>query len=246
MSKSLWEIKNLYTGVLVILLILPVYAFAACIVRGSPPFCNGGCETGEVATESTSSGCWTGSQTVCCPVSPGPFTSCHWSGTSPFCNGQCNAGESRIASISGSYQFDSTGPSTTASAPEERGIWAPSVIDSFGQDCITGAKALCCSNVAGAFGPLTAPRQCRKGFVWREAYKGDFACVEPAARDQAAKDNSLAKARLAAKDGKHKPGSCKKGYVWRLANPNDHVCVTPTIRDQTRKDNKLAPSRTAS
>jgi hypothetical protein len=39
-------------------------------------------------------------------------------------------------------------------------------------------------------------RTCKPGFVWREAYPGDFVCVEPNQRDQAAADNAAAGSRV--------------------------------------------------
>lgn len=43
--------------------------------------------------------------------------------------------------------------------------------------------------------PPTGPAPCRPGFVWRQAVADDFACVTPAARDQAQDDNRQAPRR---------------------------------------------------
>lgn len=40
------------------------------------------------------------------------------------------------------------------------------------------------------------PRPCKPGFVWREAFPGDFVCVEPHVRSRVAEDNRLAHARV--------------------------------------------------
>lgn len=87
------------------------------------------------------------------------------------------------------------------------------------------------------------PAQCRQGFVWREAFPGDYVCVTPQTRTRAAQDNSQAAARRQRGGGAAGPNTCIPGYVWREARPNDHVCVTPQTRDQTAADNHAAPSR---
>ena len=84
---------------------------------------------------------------------------------------------------------------------------------------------------------------CRSGFVWREAFQGDLACVTPEMRTQAAADNAQADDRREPGGGASGPNTCKSGYVWREARPGDVVCVTPDVRDQTRQDNQEAASR---
>ncbi len=83
---------------------------------------------------------------------------------------------------------------------------------------------------------------CRQGYVWREAFPGDFVCVTPETRAQAAFDNSQADARRDP-GGPWGPNTCRPGYVWREARPGDVVCVTPETRAQTAEDNRLADSR---
>lgn len=84
---------------------------------------------------------------------------------------------------------------------------------------------------------LYAAAKCKQGFVWREAYKGDYVCVVPQSREQARKDNMEAKSRI------EKGEKCKQGYVWREAIRKDRVCVTPEIRKQTAYENKMHSSR---
>jgi hypothetical protein len=60
-------------------------------------------------------------------------------------------------------------------------------------NALAGARR---SPFGGAYGPNT----CLQGYVWRDAFPGDVACVLPAARDQAAADNSQAKQRKACQD----------------------------------------------
>ena len=85
---------------------------------------------------------------------------------------------------------------------------------------------------------------CKQGYVWREAFRDDYACVTPESRAQAAHDNGQAGARI---DQNHAygPDTCVQGYVWREANPRDHVCVTPAIRSRSAEENRLAARRTA-
>jgi len=87
-----------------------------------------------------------------------------------------------------------------------------------------------------------AARTCRSGYVWREAFPGDYVCVTPETRTQAAYDNSQANARRDP-GGQWGPNTCVPGYVWREAGPGDAVCVTPETRSKTAEDNRLADSR---
>lgn len=84
---------------------------------------------------------------------------------------------------------------------------------------------------------------CRQGFVWREAFAGDLACVPPPARDLADADNAQRTNRLAPATGS--ANTCHSGYVWRDAFPGDLVCVTPAIRDQAAIDNSQDSARRA-
>jgi hypothetical protein len=86
---------------------------------------------------------------------------------------------------------------------------------------------------------------CRQGFVWREAFQGDYVCVTPETRAQAAQDNSQASARRQPGGGASGPDTCLQGYVWREARPNDLVCVTPETRAQAASDNAQASARRA-
>ena len=87
---------------------------------------------------------------------------------------------------------------------------------------------------------------CKQGYVWREAFGGDYVCVTPRARDQAASDNGQANARKQPGGGPYGADTCRQGYVWREARAGDHVCVTPEVRAQTAADNRQAASRVAS
>lgn len=74
---------------------------------------------------------------------------------------------------------------------------------------------------------------CAEGYVWRQAYPGDYTCVLPAARQQAANDNAAAASRKVSATN----DACKPGYVWREARSGDEVCVTPQVRTETAQQN---------
>ena len=93
--------------------------------------------------------------------------------------------------------------------------------------------------------PATAQQACRQGFVWREAYPGDFVCVIPPVRAQAAKDNAEADSRREPSGGAYGPNTCLPGFVWREAKPDDQVCVTPYIRSRTAAENANAGANVA-
>ena len=83
---------------------------------------------------------------------------------------------------------------------------------------------------------------CASGYVWREAFEGDHACVTLDRRDQALQDNAAADSRVDP-SGSFGPDTCVKGYVWREARPEDHVCVTQEERERVAADNRDSPSR---
>jgi hypothetical protein len=103
--------------------------------------------------------------------------------------------------------------------------------------CATAAP-LTTTTAMGQAGPATP---CRPGYVWREAFAGDYVCVAPDVRAQAQIDNNVTDRTQP--DGAYGPQTCKSGYVWREASPKDTVCVTPEIRAATAADNRLAGSR---
>jgi hypothetical protein len=90
---------------------------------------------------------------------------------------------------------------------------------------------------------LAADGRCAEGFVWREAFPNDHACVSPSTRAQAAADNLAGPSRI------FPIGPpiviCLPGYVWREANADDHVCVAPSTRMETARDNASSPSHLA-
>jgi hypothetical protein len=101
---------------------------------------------------------------------------------------------------------------------------------------VVGSLALSTTHAAAEYRPY-GPDQCRDGFVWREAFPGDHACVRPHVRAHAAADNAQALDRMYAN------GRCVDGLVWREAYPGDHVCVTPETRARAARDNFRAPHR---
>ena len=59
--------------------------------------------------------------------------------------------------------------------------------------CALAATIFCGTEMTSA--PAMAQQTCRQGFVWREAFPGDFVCVPPSVRAQAARDNATAAER---------------------------------------------------
>jgi hypothetical protein len=86
---------------------------------------------------------------------------------------------------------------------------------------------------------------CLQGYVWRQAYSGDYVCVTPATRTEAAQDNAAAVSRIQSGGGAYGPYTCVQGYVWRQVVPNDYTCVTPVVRAAAAYDNSQAASRVA-
>jgi hypothetical protein len=86
---------------------------------------------------------------------------------------------------------------------------------------------------------------CLQGYVWRQAYGGDYVCVTPATRAQAAADDAAAVGRLQSGGGAYGQYTCIQGFVWRQVVPDDYTCVTPAVRSQASYDNSQAGSRVA-
>ncbi|HEX5499678.1 MAG TPA: hypothetical protein VFX03_10640, partial [Thermomicrobiales bacterium] len=82
------------------------------------------------------------------------------------------------------------------------------------------------------------------GYVWREAFPGDVACVDPSQRAQAASDNANQAGRYDP-NGPYGVYSCVPGYVWRDAYDGDGICVEPWVRDQVHYDNSQVANRIA-
>lgn len=96
---------------------------------------------------------------------------------------------------------------------------------------------------SGIIGDPSVP--CLQGYVWREAYQGDYVCVTPDIRAGAAADNAAAASRIAPGGGAYGQYTCLQGYVWRQVVPDDYVCVTPDVRSQAAADNAQAGNRVA-
>ena len=84
------------------------------------------------------------------------------------------------------------------------------------------------------------PDQCKPGFVWRDGFANDHACVTPPERAVFLQQNAQANARRSPNGGPYGPNTCLPGYVWREAWPNDQVCVTGAERAQAQQSANLA------
>jgi hypothetical protein len=102
------------------------------------------------------------------------------------------------------------------------------------------------TSVPGPAGTIGDPgAHCLRGYVWRQAYAGDYVCVTPASRTQAVIDNAAAADRIASGSGVFGAHTCQQSYVWRQVVPADYVCVTPGTRSQAVADNAQANNRVA-
>lgn len=90
--------------------------------------------------------------------------------------------------------------------------------------------------------PPIDPNTCIPGYVWREAFEGDFVCVTPDERQRAADDNAATASRVDP-GGAYGPNTCIAGFVWRVARPEDLVCVISEERQRVADDNAAASSR---
>jgi hypothetical protein len=95
----------------------------------------------------------------------------------------------------------------------------------------------------GTIGDPNAP--CLIGYVWRQAYAGDYVCATPATRSQASADDAAASSRIQQGGGAYGPYTCVQGYVWRQVVPDDYTCVIPAVRSQAAYDNSEAGNRVA-
>jgi hypothetical protein len=87
-------------------------------------------------------------------------TPCRWAGTAPLCHGGCNKNEIQVRRFG-----------KTFSKIVLIGYFPPTQYPDYGEDCVTGSKALCCG-------------RCPAGYVWRQAppFPYDMICVTPAER----------------------------------------------------------------
>ncbi|MFG2879934.1 hypothetical protein ACGFYU_33815 [Streptomyces sp. NPDC048337] len=109
---------------------------------------------------------------------------------------------------------------------------------------ISGAAALpaFAATVSPARSPVTGVRAddsnrapgsntCKPGYVWRDSFEGDDACVSVAERELEWMLNP-----------NRAPGSnrCKPGFVWRDSFEGDALCVNPDQRDS---EGRQGPNR---
>jgi len=80
---------------------------------------------------------------------------------------------------------------------------------------------------------VSAPAQCRAGYIQRLATQDDTVCVTAKAFDRIRNENQHADEHR----DKSRPDACKNGYVRREATPEDHVCVTPSGRALAQTEN---------
>ena len=153
--------------------------------------------------------------------------------------GSAGTGSARHWVGSGGSGSGSTGGGSTSGGTGS-GTVHP-VIPSFPHLPITIVTAI--PSPTGTIGDPGVP--CLQGYVWRQAYSGDYVCVTPATRAQAAADDAAAVSRVQSGGGAYGQYTCVQGYVWRQVVPDDYTCVTPALRAQAAYDNSQAGSRVA-
>ena len=121
----------------------------------------------------------------------------------------------RIALAAAALQLASTSPAVAAAAAN---IPSPDSLES------------------RAHSPIyTDGWRCPPGFVWRNAGRQDWLCVEAFEAEKIARENRQAPNNwLDTPDGSH---SCRSGLVRRGAFNNDPVCVDPIRRALVREMN---------
>lgn len=107
------------------------------------------------------------------------------------------------------------------------------LIESAASAATTGGVAT--ANRAGRPSYVEGGWQCPPGFVWRNAGRTDWLCVEPAEARRIAEENDLAAKDWV--DGPDGSRSCRSGLVRREAFRSDFVCVDPTRRERVRTMN---------
>jgi len=153
------------------------------------------------------------------------------------------AGASQAGATSSGGSSSAAGSSSSAgSSPSGGHIFLPhKLIPDFPHTLTTLVTSI--PSPTGTIGDPGVP--CLQGYVWRKAYAGDYVCVTPATRAQAAADNAAALSRVAPGGGAYGQYTCQQGYVWRQVVPDDYVCVTSAVRAQAAYDNSQADNRVA-
>jgi hypothetical protein len=161
------------------------------------------------------------------------------SGTGSSAGGSSsNNGSSGSGTGSGTSGQGTSGGSGSTSGSSGKGLIDP-VISGLPHLILPRVTAI--PSPTGTIGDPNAP--CLEGYVWRQAYPGDYVCVTPANRTQAAADNAAALSRVQPGGGAYGKYTCKQGYVWRQVVTDDYTCVTPAVRSQAAYDNSQAAYR---
>jgi hypothetical protein len=157
--------------------------------------------------------------------------------------GGSGAGQASATSSGGSSSGGSSsgGSSSDGSPPGGHVILPHKLVPYFPHTLTTIVTSI--PSPTGTIGDAGVP--CLQGYVWRKAYAGDYVCVTPGNRTQAATDNAAALSRVAPNGGAYGQYTCQQGYVWRQVVPDDYVCVLPAVRAQAAYDNSQANNRVA-
>jgi hypothetical protein len=109
------------------------------------------------------------------------------------------------------------------------------------------------SSIAQA--PVTLPPcRCSQGYVWREAFQGDYVCVTPDERSRVARQNATAHSNYSFDytipvsfrlRGVTRPvlyGLCTTNLQYRQADMGDYVCVSSNQAKRVKDDNAMLGS----
>jgi hypothetical protein len=226
----------------VVAVILPVHhatpasAAAAAISTGSAAASrgSGGPGAGTDASQAGTAGDNAGSQPAASDGAGGASTGTGTGGTGSGGSGSGGSG-------SGASGGSGSGSSGSGSSGSGSGGGIDPILGTLPHTPISIVTAI--PSPTGTIGDPGVP--CLQGYVWRQAYPGDYVCVTPAERSQAAADNAAALSRVQTGGGAYGQYTCVQGYVWRQVVPDDYTCVTPATRAQAAYDNTQVDDRVA-
>lgn len=112
---------------------------------------------------------------------------------------------------------------------------AGAATDGGGSATLGGDASRPLTSRAGRPSYVTGGWVCPPGFVWRNAGKQDWLCVDAGEARRIALENRYAAANWV--DGNDGAGTCRPGLVRRDAFKEDPVCVEPARRERVHEMN---------
>jgi hypothetical protein len=140
------------------------------------------------------------------------------SGSGGSSGGSSGQGSSSQGSSGGGSQGASSSPSGASSTVTPTDGASASASATLDLTQILGPVRILFTPTPKPTTPTSGPT-CLMGYVWRQAIAGDFVCVTPATRTQAAADNAAAAGRVNPQGGPYGPDTCLQGYVSASPRP---------------------------